>query len=155
MLDFRWLQSLYLGKRIYGQTTERVTALPATGSLFTVSGGKICVTSIVGTLTAACDANATVTSLNANPTVGTTVAMCLGTNIASYAIGDVLGITGIPTDALLPAATGGGIPAQTVFWIVQAGTIDMAIAVAGQVTGRVRWTLKWFPFDAAASVAPA
>ncbi|MDD5510528.1 MAG: hypothetical protein PHI12_06955 [Dehalococcoidales bacterium] len=155
MMDFRWLHDLWLGRRMLGQITERLTALPISGNLFTVAGGKIIVYSIVGTITAACDANATATSLVATPTVGTAAAMCTPTNIASYALGDILGITGIPTDALLPAATGGAIPAQTVGVVVQPGTIDMLVAVAGQVTGRVRWTLHWMPLDTAASVLPA
>lgn len=157
MIDLRWLRDLWQGKRLLGQVTERLTFLPATGSLFTVSGGRILVTSIVGELTAACDANATLSRLTATPTGGTGTArdICTPLNIASYAIGDLLGITGIPIDAMLPAATGGTIPGQTVGVVVKAGTIDLNVAVAGQVLGRVRWTLHWIPLDAAASVAPA
>lgn len=155
MQDLRWLQDLWLGRRNLGQNTERATALPITGSLFTVAGGRILVTLILGELTVACDANATAARLTATPTVGTARDICAATNIASYAIGDLLGITGVPTDALLPAITGGAIPGQTMGVVVKAGTIDLNIAVAGQVTGRVRWTLKWMPIDDAASVAAA
>lgn len=155
MQDFRWLKELWEGLRYLGQNTERLTALPVTGNLFTVAGGRILLTGILGEITAGCDANPTATRLTAVPTVGTTVNLCAATDIASYALGDLLGITGVPTDPLLPAVTSGSIPGMTMPVIVKAGTISMVVAVAGQVTGRVRWTLKWVPFDSTASVLPA
>lgn len=152
---FRWLRELWLGLKTLGQTTERATALPATGNLFTVAGGRIMVKQLIGELTAACDANATATRIVATPTAGTARDMCAALDIASYAIGDLLGITGINTDAMIPPATGGAVEGQTMGVIVKPGVINMIVAAPGQVTGSVRWTLKWVPIDTAASVVAA
>ena len=152
---FRWIRELWLGIKKLGQTTERATALPATGNLFTVSGGRIMVTQLIGELTAACDANPTATRIVATPTAGTPRNMCAALDIASYAIGDLLGITGINTDAMIPPVTGGAVEGQTMGVIVKPGVINMIVAAAGQVTGRVRWTLKWVPVDDGAAVVAA
>lgn len=149
------LKEIWQGKRALGQTTERAAALPVTGSLFTVSGGRVLVTSILGEITAALDGNATSSKLVATPTVGTPRDMCAATDIASYALGDELGISGLNTDDLAPPATSSSIEGQTVPVLVKAGTIGLNVAAGGQVTGRVRWTIKWIPYDPGASVQAA
>lgn len=138
-----------------GERAERATALPITESLFTVSGGRVLVTSIVGELTTACDANATVSKLQANPTTGTTRDLCTAVDIASYAIGDLIGISGVAADALLPPASAGSIEGMTMPVVVQEGTIDLDVAAAGQITGRVKWTLRYQAIDEGAVVVPA
>jgi len=152
-VDFRWLKQLWEGRRLLGQTAEFGAALPASGTLFTIAGGRILITSIIGEITASCDANATAIRLQADPTTGTTVNLCTATDIASYIAGDILGITGIPTDPMLPATTSGAIPAQTMGVVCNIGTITMVLGAAGQVTGRVRWTLHWIPLDSGSAVS--
>ncbi|MCR4332277.1 MAG: hypothetical protein NUV34_06175 [Sulfuricaulis sp.] len=152
---YKWIKEVWEGKRQLGENVERATAIPATASLFTIAGGKIMLTAIVGTITASLDANATAVKLVATPTVGTATDMCTAVNIASYVIGDLISITGTVGDALLPAATAGVIRAMVTPLIVQAGTIDMDLGAGGQVTGRIRWTLKYIPLDAGASVVAA
>ena len=138
-----------------GEKAERATARPATGSLFTISGGRILMTSIVGELTAACDANATASKLQANPTTGTTRNLCTAVDIASYAIGDLIGISGIAADALLPPATAGSIEGMTTPCVLQEGTLDLNVAAGGQVTGRVKWTMRYIALDQGPQVVAA
>ncbi len=153
---FRWIRDLWLGKRGLGQTTERPTAVLtiATVPLFTVSGGRIKVTQIIGEITTVMENIAIVVSLQSNPTTGTTRALCANLDIDTYADGDLLGITGITVDAMIPAATGGAIEAQTQGVIVQEGTIDI-ISAAAPAAGSIKWTLKWIPIDEGAAVAAA
>jgi len=152
---FRWLREIYLGRRALGQTTERATAAitAATVSLFTISGGRILVTQILGEITVGIQVLATNIRLQANPTTGTTRNMCANLNISGYAAGDLLGITGINTDPMIPPASSGVLEAQTMGVIVQEGTIDLVSDAAP--TGSVKWTLKWLPLDSGAAVAAA
>jgi hypothetical protein len=152
---FRWIRDIWLGRRQLGQTTERATAVvtAATVPLFTVSGGRIKVTQILGEVTTVMQALATNVRLSANPTTGTTRNMCANLNIASYAAGDLLGITGVNTDPMLPPATSGVLEAQTFGVIVQEGTIDLISDAAP--TGSIKWTLKWVPIDEGAAVVAA
>ncbi|MBU0778339.1 hypothetical protein KKF82_08790 [Patescibacteria group bacterium] len=152
---FRWLRDLWLGRRLLGQTTERATAVltAATVPLFTISGGRIKVTQIIGEITTGMQVLLTNVRLQSNPTVGTTRNLCVNTNISGYAIGDLLGIDGINTSALLPPASSGVVEAQTMGVIVKAGTIDVISSAAP--TGSIRWTLKWVPIDAGAAVVAA
>ena len=152
---FRWIRDLWLGRRQLGQTVERATAVvtAATVPLFTVSGGRIKVTQIIGEVTTVMQALATNVRLSGNPTTGTARNMCANLNIASYAAGDILGITGINTDAMLPPASSGVVEAQTMGVIVQEGTIDLIADAAP--TGSIKWTLKYIPIDAGAAVVAA
>lgn len=152
---FRWIRDLWLGRRQLGQTTERATAVltSATVPLFTISGGRIKVTQIIGEITLGMQVLATNVSLSATPTVGTARALCIATNISGYAIGDLLGIDGINTSALLPAASSGVVEAQTMGVIVQEGVINVISDAAP--TGSIKWTLKWIPIDNGASVIAA
>lgn len=153
---FRWIRDLWLGRRQLGQTTERETADVTAGTvnLFTVSGGRILVTQILGEITESMENIAIVVSLQADPTAGSPRGICANLDIDTYLIGDLLGITGINTDAMLPPATSGVIEAQTMGVIVQEGTIDL-ISAATPATGRVKWTLKWIPIDEGAAVVIA
>ncbi len=152
---FRWIRELWLGRKILGQTTERPTGVIAIGThaLFTVTGGRILIKQMLGEFTIGAAAGATLLRLQSDPTVGTTRALCADLDVASYALGDLLGITGVNTDDLLPPATGGAVEAQLVGVIVQEGTIDY-VAGANNV-GSVAWTLKWIPIDDGAAVAAA
>lgn len=150
---FRWIRELWLGRKLLGQTVERATAVIAIGTatLFTVSGGRIVVTQILGEITTGMQAIATTLRLQADPTLGTTRNICADLDVNAYAAGDLLGITGVNTDAMQPPATGGALEAQTMGVIVQEGTIDL---VAGaNNTGSVKWTLKYIPLDDGATVA--
>ena len=52
---FRWIREIWLGRRALGQTTEKLTAVMTgiTYSLFTITGGRILVTQILGEVTIA------------------------------------------------------------------------------------------------------
>ena len=154
---FRWRKEIYEGRRIGGQTTERTTALTTgvTYSLFTITGGRILVTQILGEITAVV-AGALTISLQAVPTaaLATTRAMCAGLLVTAYDVGDLLGITGVNTDAMLPPAASGVVEGQTFGVIVQPGAIQLLNNIA-DATASIRWTLKWIPFDSGAAVAAA
>jgi len=156
---FRWLKAIYEGRRILGQTTERVTEtlIADTHDIFTVTGGRILVTQILGQFTIAC-ATASSIQLIGTPLVGTFPLasardICALLLVNGYQAGDVLGITGINTDPMLPPAASSIVEAQTMGVIVQIGAIRLLCNLVG--AGSIRWTLKWIPFDTGAAVAAA
>ncbi|MDD4986715.1 MAG: hypothetical protein PHQ43_13220 [Dehalococcoidales bacterium] len=152
---FRWLKELWLGYKQAGQNVERATAVIALGTthLFNIVGGRVLMTQIVDEITIVMQGIATTLRLSSDPTLGTTRNICQDLDVNAYAVNDLLGITGINTDAMLPPATGGSIEGQTVPVVLKAGTLDLIAGAAN--TGSVRWTLKYIPIDAGAVVQAA
>ena len=151
---FRWVRELWLGRMALGQTTNRATSAQ-TGvayDLFTVAGGRIMVTQIIGEITVAVVGALTI-SLLATPTTGTARQLCTGLLTTGYAIGDLLGITGVNTDAMLPPASSASIEGQTFGVMVSEGVISLANDIVD--VGSIQWTLKWLPIDNGAAVVAA
>ncbi len=153
---FRWIRDIWLGRRQLGQTTERATEtlIGDTHDIFTITGGRILVTQILGQVTIAV-ATASSIQLIANPAaaLGTTRAMCALLLVNGYQVGDLLGITGVNTDPMIPPAASGTVEAQTMGVIVQIGAIELLCNLIG--AGSIRWTLKWVPIDEGAAVVAA
>jgi hypothetical protein len=144
------LRSILLGT----QVDRAAAALPQTtqSALFTVTGGRIIVTAIIGEVTTVIQAQANNAKLVANPTVGTDVDLCAVLSIASDEVGCLYGITGLFSDALVGVNAGAGVlPRNPV--VVPAGSIDLSCAASN--TGAVKWSLTYVPLDAAATVAAA
>jgi hypothetical protein len=130
------------------------SALPqsTTASLFTITGGPILLTSIVGTVTTQIQAQATTYKLTANHATGVDVDLCSTLDLTGKAVGTLLGITGTFATALVGAGAGATvIPVQPV--LVNVGTID-ATTVASS-TGAIQWTITYIPWAANAAVAVA
>lgn len=144
-----------LQKILLGTKVDRATAaLPQTtaGALFTVSGGRVIVTSLVGEVTTVIQTQANNTKLVANPTTGTSVDLCAVLNISADEVGTLYGITGLFSDALVGANAGATVlPRNPV--VVAAGSIDLDCAASN--TGSVKWSLTYVPLDAGASVEAA
>lgn len=142
-------------KMILGEVVNRGTAaLPATtaGALFTVAGGRVLVTSIVGEVTTVIQTQANNTKLTANPTTGTSVDMCTVLDISADEVGCLYGITGTPADALVGTNAGLTVGLKSGL-VLNAGTIDLDCAATN--TGSVKWTLHYIPIDIGATVVAA
>lgn len=135
-----------------GVRVNRATAVIANGTTvyFTVATGNCLVTGLYGTITIVMQAVAQTILFRANPTLGTDEDLCVGLDVQSYAEGDMLGLTGVFGDAMLPAATGGAIQMCHPF-ILKPGTLDMVSVTAGN-TGSVSWSLLYIPLDAGATI---
>lgn len=138
-----------------GTKVDRATAaLPqsTTGNLFTVTGGRILLTSIVGEVTTAIQNQANNTKLVSTPTTGTAVDICAVLDIAADEIGCLYGITGVFSDALV-GANAGATPIQQRATVVPVGNIKLSCAASN--TGSVKWSMTYIPLDDGASVAAA
>ena len=133
-------------RRIRASSTIAQTGVLAK---FTIAGGRVLVTAIVGEVdTANIGANASNLSLEYNPTAGITQVLCAATAHANDTIGTLYGVTGDPNVALIKA---GAVMAPGI--IMDAGTIDER--TTGNNTGQIQWTCWWKPIDVGATLVVA
>lgn len=97
-----------------------------TTDIFTVSGGRVQITSLMITVEdAALDATADNVKWVANPTTGTSVDLCAVLDVASLEQGTLFSITGTLADALV-GTSAGAVGAMTGMVIVNTGSIDLS-----------------------------
>lgn len=133
------------------RVTRATEALPQTNtkSLFTVAGGKVLVTSIVGEVTAQIGAVANATKLTVVPTAGPLADLCATTDITGDVIGTLYSITGTVATAML---TDGAVQSLVGGVVVNTGSINVDCAGNDGGAGRVSWVLTYVPLDAGATV---
>lgn len=141
----------------YGlQVLKTAQALPqtATATLFTVTGGRVIVTSLIGTVSTAIQNQACTLALGTVPTVGTasSTGIATATSIINLEAGTHLYL---PTakGALTVNANAGAaaqLPAGSAY-VVSAGTISWTTSASN--TGAISWALTYIPLDDGAAVS--
>lgn len=143
-------------KAVLGLKVSRATAtLPQTAqaAIFTVSTGRVIVTSLVGTVTTATGATATNLSVIGNPTTGTDVVLASVVASASKEIGSTFTLPVTFGSALqVQNAGGAGTPLGTGF-VLNPGTLDILTSASN--TGSIKWDLTYLPLDDGAAVTAA
>lgn len=138
---------------LLGSKVDKAAAtLPAstTQTLFTVTGGRILLTSIVGEVTTLVQTQANATKLVATPTTGTAVDICATLDITADEVGCLYGITGLFSDALVGSNAGATVlPRNPV--VIPIGTIKLSCAATN--TGATKWSMTYIALDDGASVA--
>lgn len=146
-----------------GVKVDRATAtLPqtATGSIFTVTGGRIVLAAIIGEVTTVLGATAINLNLVHTPTVGTVGDLCAATVCTSDSVGTLYSITGVPADLMSAEKVGGvvvpvdynaGMPTRQL--ILPVGAVGLKASASN--TGSVKWSIVYIPLDNGASVAAA
>ena len=140
---------------LLGTKVDRAAAsLPqtATGSLFLVTGGRVILTSLLGEVTTAVQAQATNTKIVATPTTGTVNDLSAAVDMTGAIVGSLFGITGLAADVAVKS-TGGGISNLRNPIIVAIGAIGLNTGASS--TGAMKWSITYIPFDDGASVAAA
>ena len=120
--------------------------------LFTIAGGRIVLTALIGEVTTAVTAPNS-SKLQLNPTVGAVNAdLCAALDIGSTdtPVGNLLAITGIPGDAMIRAA--GLARIQTNWLVLDEGQIEQVSAGAD---GAITWKASWLPYDDGATLVAA
>lgn len=137
-------RNIALGSPPVSKATGTLAA--TTVPLFTVAGGLVVVTSLVGVVTTAISV-ANAYKLQINPTTGDTVDICsasdLGTN--DTAIGDLLG----------PMGAGGilrGIAVAGDALVLPIGQIEH---VSTGTDGAITWYVTWYPYQDGATLVAA
>lgn len=140
-----------------GIMVSRATAtLPATatGSIFTVTGGRILIVSLVGEVTTAVQNQACTVAIGYAPTVGTGSTTALGTasSVIAAPIGTHVGIN--PGGAAATdLSTQAGVLTPSGRFLVDAGAITITTSATN--TGSVKWDLIYVPVDTAVTVVAA
>jgi hypothetical protein len=144
------LRRLLFGHRITATTYSLVTE---THTLFTVAGGDVLITSIVGKVTTDITVANTV-KLQANPTTGTTQDLCAATDIGTTdtLTGARLSFQGLSGDSLLTKV--GAVQTLKAPIVVAAGTIEQ-VTTGTNPDGAIQWILTYVPLDTNASVTAA
>jgi hypothetical protein len=145
------LRRLLLGTKV----EEPAAVLPATatGHLFTVSGGRVVVTSLVGQCTTVCTSTATTVSVGHTPLSGTasTTALATATAVTSAEVGSLVSLPITKGALLVNVLAGGAAQAPgSGGYVVPPGTIDITTSATN--TGAFKWTLTYVPLDDGATV---
>lgn len=136
------LRKLLMGNRV----DKSATALPSStsGSLFTIAGGRVLMTGIIGECTVAVG-GANSVKLIANPTVSTAADtdLCAAVDLNTCDVGDLVTITGVASDGIV-AAHAGGVGGMTRKYVVlQEGTLQ--VNTTATTDGTFKWTLYYVP----------
>lgn len=136
----------------------KVIPQAAAESLFTVTGGNIIVTGLIGEVTTIMDAVATTLRLGFTPSAAGTAAIfwsAASADITGLAAGvhiylPAAAASALPTDT----ATGGGYIDVTPQWFCPPGAVTLT-GTGLNTGGRIKWDLLYIPLDDATNVVAA
>lgn len=139
------LRSIGLGAVV----TKTDTLANDTVPLFTIAGGLVAVTFIVGRVTTAITV-ANTYKLQHNPTAGTTKDLCAAADIGSTdtVLGEVFVLTGLASDAIAIGSKGVKAPVT----LLETGDIER---VSSGTDGVIKWYVGWVPVDDGATLVAA
>ncbi len=119
-------------------------------SLFTVAGGRVLMTALVGQVTVA-TTQATTAVLTHVPTTGTTQPIAASLDLDPALVGDQLTITGLATDAMTYNASAAGLRISHKV-VLPIGAVTLT---TGAAEGATSWDIWYIPLDEGASVSAA
>lgn len=143
--------------------------LPATasGDIFTVTGGRVIITSLTGTVTTVIQAQTTTLSVGNKPTgaASAVATLCATADLNAKAVGTTLAVPAAKASALIVSGADGTLVwngstgAQGVAFtagglaLIPAGTIQVTTGATS--TGAIVWSVTYVPYDAGATVVAA
>lgn len=138
------------------QVVRATSSLPATTdlTLFTVTGGKIVVTSIVGTVTTVIQAQANAVKLKSVPTTGTAKDISGTFDVNAMEAGGILSLDGTTLGTALSGTNAGAaLVGRGAGILVPIGAIKLNTGATN--TGAIQWTLTYYPYDSGAAAVAA
>ena len=141
------LRTINFGRSVTKATgTLTVATLP----LFTIAGGLVAVTSLIGRVTTTISTAGTTTLVH-NPTTGTTVDLVASTDLGTTdtVAGEILVVDGLKTSTFVIGALG----MQKWPIIMETGQIEQVTGTGAN--GAITWALTYIPLDNGASVVAA
>lgn len=153
------LRALLLGVRVEKAT---MSAPQSTSTdVFTVSGGKVVLTSLTGVVTTAVGATTVNYNLTHTPTGGSAADLVAATACTSDAVGTIYTMTGVPADTFGDSAVADAddVPVTQYGWLLDRPMVLPAGALkwktSASTTGAVTWTATYIPLDDGASMVAA
>jgi len=136
-----------------GMRVDRATANMTTGlDLFTISGGTVLVTLILGEVTTIMETKTINLKLQADPTTGTTSDMSANVDMTAAEAGTLITISGVPGTAT-QLGKSGNVIGQLAPVVVAPGVIQVIIGATH--TGSIKWSVFYVPLEEGASIAAA
>lgn len=130
-------------------------ALPQTAAqnIFTITGGRIIMTSLVAQVTTVIGGTATTVKITNTPTSGTATDIASATAITSKEVGTQASMPVTKGGALVVGANAGDglLIGELSALLLQPGTISYT--TGGSTTGALSWTLTYVVYDTGATVA--
>lgn len=142
---------------LLGTKVDRADAtIPQTAAqnIYTITGGRILVTALVGQVGTAIGSTATTLKVTSTPTSGTAVDIATATAITSQEAGSILTLPLTAKSGLVVNNAGGGgqLPGHAPY-VIPAGTLS--VTTSASTTGSLKWSLVYIALDDGASVAAA
>lgn len=138
-------------KSVLGVVVSKSTGTLAatTIPLFTIAGGLVAVTSIVGRVTTAITV-ANSYKLQHNPTAGTTVDICAASDIGTTdtILGEIFVVSGVRATGIVI----GSAPRIAASIIMDTGQIE---SVSAGTDGVIKWYVTYVPIDSGATLVAA
>ena len=141
------LAGVVLGVRV--DKASATVPQSAAQTLFNVGGGRVLMTGILGEVTTIMGAVANNTSLQSNPTTGTTAALCAVLATENDEVGTLYSISGLKATAMY-GVDAGGSAMQHIPVALPVGTLELL--TAGNNTGATKWSIWYVPLDDGAYV---
>lgn len=152
----------YYGTIVTG--TAKTLPASTTGHLFTVSGGRVLITSVTGVVSTVIQSQLSTLSVGNTPTGGSAAVASIAaaiTTISGLPVGTTLAVppfsSGSPA-TLVATGASGVLPGADIGFslddggicLVPAGTIDCTTSATD--TGAIIWSVGYVPYDAGATV---
>lgn len=122
----------------------------AAAAKWTISGGRVAITDILGEVTTVIEAGVNNMKLIANPASGADLDICAVVDIDAAAVGTYFNITGTLAAAMVKTTAVAFIYTLPATIIVRTGTIDLSCSASK--TGQIKWTLFYVPIDEGAKI---
>jgi len=148
--DAQYYEAQAVGFRV----SRATAALPQSTdeALFTISGGRVLLTNIVGEVTTVIQTQLDNTKLKFNPdATGADQDLCAVLDITADPVGELYTITGIVANAMRSDLLIG--QTMTNGLILSEGAIELDCSASN--TGSVKWDLWYFPLDDGAAIVAA
>ena len=130
--------------------------LPATTAqnIFTIAGGRVLVTALIGEITTIIQAQACTVKVTSTPTTGSAVDFASALDVNAFEAGAILVVEGDGTALIGTSAGAGFAPALNALpFVLPIGTVKITTSATN--TGATKWDLWYFPLDDGASVVSA
>lgn len=145
------VRAIYLGV----QVTRAAATIPQTAAqnIFSVTGGRVMVTSLIGQVTTVIGGTATTVKFTNTPTSGTATDFASATAITSKEVGTMVSLPTTAGGAVVVGANAGAgvLAGPQVALVLQPGTISYTTSAS--TTGAISWALTYVVYDTGATVA--
>ena len=133
-------------------TAKKTAATPVTQNLFTISGGGIVLTDLIGHITTAIAAGANNAKIVYTSTGGAAVDLCATVDIASAAIRKVLTITGVKADAMAISADEGVVVNAVALAPIRLMPGVISLNCSAGTTGVIDFEIAYRPLAVGATI---